>query len=159
MVKTKIVILNRIGPYAPNTHHIAFASNTFFSPSNILTVVKESDQDRAKAFCVLLNSIIFLSQFFILKEDTTGRYIHLRFYDFYEMYIFPKQNKISKLAKIFEEFGNEEFKSLREQLDVNFDLRYHSFWLKKKKAQLTLFKPQDLVIPAPNRIKFDSACV
>jgi hypothetical protein len=156
-VKTKLVILNRIGPFSSNTYHIAFASNISFSPSNILTVVRETDQERAKAFCVLINSIIFLSQFFILKEETTGRYIHLRFYDFYQMYIFPRKNKISKLTEIFTEFGNEEFKSLREQLDVNFDLRYNSFWMKRRKNQLTLFEPEDSVIPAENRIKFDLA--
>lgn len=122
-----------------------------------MTVVKESNLEVAKAFCVLVNSIIFLSQFFILKEETTGRYIHLRFYDFYQMYIFPKKNKISKLAKIFEEYGNKEFRSLRDQLDVNFDLRYNSFWLKKRKNQLTLFKPEDSVIPAQYRIEFDLA--
>ena len=77
LVKTKIVVLNRIGPYSPNTHHIAFASERTFSPSNLLTVVRETNEETAKAFCVMINSVIFLSQFFILKEDTTGRYIHL----------------------------------------------------------------------------------
>ncbi|HEC91862.1 MAG TPA: SAM-dependent DNA methyltransferase, partial [Candidatus Atribacteria bacterium] len=67
-VKTKIVTLHRINPYSPNTNLISFFSEIPFSPSNVLNVVKEDDKQTAKAFCVLLNSALFLSQFFLLKE-------------------------------------------------------------------------------------------
>lgn len=129
-VKTKIVTLHRINPYSPNTHLIAFFSEEPFSTSNVLNVVKENDEKTAKAFCVLLNSIVFLSQFFLLKEETTGRYINIRFYDFYEMNIFPNKKKIEALASVFNQFAEKEFPPIREQLDINFESRYGAFWSK-----------------------------
>lgn len=156
-VKTKIVTLRRINPYSPNTNLISFFSEEPFSPSNVLNVVVEEDVNRAKAFCVLLNSALFLSQFFLLKEETTGRYIDIRFYDFYEMRIFPKKENIKKLAKVFDEFSDKEFPSLREQLDQNFDDRYDAFWLKKKKGQTTFFSFEQSVKPSEVRLNFDLA--
>jgi hypothetical protein len=94
-VKTKVVTLNRINPYSSNTHLIAFFSKKPFSAANVLNIVKETDDKTAKAFCALINSVVFLSQFFLLKEETTGRYIHIRFYDFYQMKFFPTKQRIT----------------------------------------------------------------
>jgi len=158
-VKTKIVTIRRINPYSPSTYLISFFSEEPFSPSNVLNVVKEEDTDTAKAFCVLLNSALFLSQFFILKEETTGRYIDIRFYDFYEMDIFPKRGKIKNLARVFDKFSDKKFPSLREQLDKNFDERYKAFWLEKRKGQKTLFSLEEPVNPSEIRLNFDlSVC-
>lgn len=153
-VKTNIVVTRRINPYSPNTHLIAFYSDTKIYPSNQLNVIRETDKDRAKAVCVLLNSIIFLSSFFLLKEETTGRYIDIRFYDLYEMNIYPPNNLINRLAKVFDKYAGLEFPSLRSQLDRNFDDRYKSFWEKKKKGQ-KLPKRAEEIHPHPLRIKFD----
>jgi hypothetical protein len=156
-VKTKIVTLRRINPYSPNTHLTAFFSKEPFSTSNVLNVVRENDERVAKAFCALLNSIVFLSQFFLLKEETTGRYIDIRFYDFYEMNIFPEKSKIDGLVTVFDEFAQEQFPSLREQLDKDFDKRYKAFWLEVKKKQKTLFNTTDKVSPSKVRLDFDIA--
>jgi len=156
-VNTKIVTLHRINPYSPNTNLIAFFSETPFSASNVLNIVVEDDEETAKAFCVLINSIVFLSQFFLLKEETTGRYINIRFYDFYQMNIFPERQRIKELASVFDEFANKKFPSLREQLDENFDTRYSTFWLQVKKKQKTLFGLEDTVCPSNVRLEFDMA--
>ena len=156
-VETRIVTLRRINPYSPNTHFTAFFSKEAFSTSNVLNVVEEDDVETAKAFCVLLNSIVFLSQFFLLKEETTGRYIDIRFYDFYEMKIFPKKEKIKELAEIFEKFADKQFPALREQLDRDFDRRYKAFWLEIKKRQKTLFDVEEMVSPSEVRLEFDVA--
>jgi hypothetical protein len=156
-VKTNVVTLHRINPYSPNTNLIAFFSKKPFSASNVLNIVREDDEEAAKAFCVLVNSVIFLAQFFLLKEETTGRYINIRFYDFYEMKIFPKKTEIKALASVFDDFANEQFPSLREQLDKDFDARYHAFWLEIKKRQKTLFSTVSKVSPSKIRLRFDIA--
>jgi len=155
-VGTHIVALHRINPYSPNTNLTAFFSKKRFSASNVLNIVKETDTETAKAFCVLLNSAVFLSQFFLLKEETTGRYINVRFYDFYEMRIFPKKEKVKKLAAVFDKFAKKKFPSLREQLDRNFDARYKGYWGLRRKSQQTLFGEADLS-PAEIRVGFDMA--
>jgi len=158
-VKTKLVAVHRINPFSPCTYLISFFSEKPFSPSNVLNVVNEKDPETAKAFCVLLNSALFLSQFFLLKEETTGRYINIRFYDFYEMKIFPKRDKIKKLAKVFDKFSGKEFPSLREQLDQNFDQRYESFWQERRKGQKSLFSLKEPADPSEVRLDFDlSVC-
>lgn len=133
----------------------AFFSEKAFSASNVLNIVTETDTERAKAFCVLLNSAVFLSQFFPLKEETTGRYINIRFYDFYEMKIFPKDGKtIKALVAVFDKFAKKPFPSLTEQLDRNFGARYEGYWLMRRKKQQTLFGAGD-ISPSPIRLEFD----
>jgi hypothetical protein len=83
----------------------------------------------SKAFCVIINSIIFISQFFLLKEETTGRYIDIRSDDLSQMLILPDYNKVKKLSGIFDKFSSQPFPSLGEQLDAEFETRYNSFWL------------------------------
>jgi len=156
-VKTNIVTLNRINPYSPSTYLIAFFSEKPFSAANVLNIVKEDDDETAKAFCVLINSAVFLSQFFLLKEETTGRYIHIRFYDFYQMRFFPRNEKIKELADVFDKFADKQFPPLREQLDRNFDARYDAFWLGIKKRQKTLFDTEEMISPCDVRLEFDMA--
>jgi len=101
--------------------------------------------------------VAFLSQFFLLKEETTGRYINIRFYDFYEMVIFPKREKIKNLASVFDNFADRQFPALREQLDRKFDTRYSAFWLEIKNRQKTLFDMEEMVSPSDVRLEFDMA--
>lgn len=155
--KTKIATLCRINPYSSNTNLLAFCSRADFSPSDILNVILEKETDAAKAQCVLINSIIFLSQFFLLKEETTGRYIHLRLYDYEQILIFPVENKLTGLAAIFDKYAHIEFPSLRLQFDTEFDIRYNNFWLENKTEQKTLFEMNQLVTPSNIRLEFDMA--
>jgi hypothetical protein len=155
-VKTNLVVIHRINPYSPNTHLVSFLSDQRISPSNVLNVVKETDYGRAKAVSVLMNSIVFLSQFFLLKEETTGRYINVRFYDLEEMDIYPPPNTIKRLAKVFDDFALVEFPSLREQLDANFDIRYRNYWTEKRKLQASMFSDTPIQ-PSQTRIQFDKA--
>ncbi|MFX1344630.1 MAG: class I SAM-dependent DNA methyltransferase [Promethearchaeota archaeon] len=155
-IETNIVTMRRINPYSPNNHLISFYSHETFHPSNTLNVVLEKDLDRAKAFNVLLNSILFLVQFFLLKEETTGRYIDIRFYDFYEMRISPKDNFIKVLGDIFEEFSKKSFPSFMEQFDKNFQERYKAFWKERRKKQKLIQEWERRPIePSEIRLNFD----
>ena len=71
------------------------------------------------------------------------------------MKIFPKKEKIKKLAKIFDKFSNNKFPSLREQLDQNFDQRYDAFWQERRKGQKSLFSLKQPVDPSKLRMDFD----
>jgi hypothetical protein len=156
-VRTHIVISCRINPYSPNSHLLGFYSPTTLSPSNALTVIRQSSPDVAKAFCVVINSIIFLSQFFLLKEESTGRYMHIRFHDLKEMMIFPNNNIVMRLCEIFNEFASQKFPSLREQLDTEFDSRYKFFWLRNRRNQKTLFEMNEIVNLSRERLTFDKS--
>jgi hypothetical protein len=118
-------------------------------------VIREGNSDIAKAFCVVINSIIFLSQFFLLKEKSTGRRIDIRFYDLKEMMIFPNENTVMKLSAIFDQFASRTFPSLREQFDTEFDCRYTSFRLRIKEKQKTIIEFDEIVNPSRDRINFD----
>ena len=136
----------------------AFCSDTPISPNNTLNVILEPDPRRAKAVCVLLNSVLFLAQFFLLKEETTGRYVDIRFYDLYDMLLYPRDEVLGELIAIFDGFADQEFPSLREQLDQRFDERYDAFWQEHRTGQLPL---DDLFTapgqPSPLRVAFDRA--
>ena len=155
-VETRLVVTHRINPYSPNTYLMAFVSNDIISPSNMLNVIKEPDPSKAKAVATLLNSALFLVKFFLLKEETTGRYINIRFYDLYETNLFPKESLIPNLVKVYEAYCLSEFPSLREQLDKNFDQRYEEFWKVRRHDQPSLFSVfNNEVEPSEIRLNFD----
>jgi hypothetical protein len=57
--------------------------------------------------------------------------------------------------KVFDEFSDKEFPSLREQLDQNFEDRYKAFWLEKKKGQKTFYSFGQPINPSEVRLNFD----
>jgi hypothetical protein len=152
---TSIVTLRRVNPYSPSISLLSFWSTVSLSPSDLLNVIEEKETETAKALCVLINSIIFLSQFFLLKDETTGRYIDIRLYDYYQMIILPNKDKIGNLCTIFDDYAQSQFPSLRAQLDTAFDARYNIFWLEK--GQKTLFEMNQVVTPSSIRLEFDMA--
>jgi hypothetical protein len=157
-VKTRLVVTHRINPYSPNTYHAAFVSEDMISPSNMLNVVTEVDPNRAKAVAAILNSILFYVQFFLLKEETTGRYINIRFYDLYEMNLYPKEKTIPALVTVFDKYSDLEFPSLREQFDKEFDQRYKNFWALQRHDQPSLFNTLcNPVEPSEIRLDYDLA--
>lgn len=159
-VSTRIVTMNRINPYSPNTHLVAFASQVPLSPSNQLNVVREPNFERAKALCVLVNSWPFFSQFFLLKEESTGRFMHIRFYDLYEMTLYPPDDLVKPLARIYDEYAGVQFPSLREQFDTRFDDRYDEYYNASatRATQTRLWSVLNKPIePWPTRLRFDLA--
>ncbi len=158
-ITTNIVVSNRINPFSPDTNLTAFFSVIPVSPSNQLNVIVERKIPQAQAVCVLLNSILFFAKFFLLKEESTGRYIHIRFYDLEEMELYPPEEIVKSLAKIFQQYHKVKFPSLREQFDQNFDQRYEEFWEKERGfgQQRLLSTLGKLVKPFPARLEFDFA--
>lgn len=156
-VSTYAVVARRINPYSPNTYFVAFASEDDISPSDQLNVVREASLDKAKAICALFNSAIFLAYLFLSKEETTGRYIDIRLYDLHEIPLFPSDNTVPALAKVYDDFAQRTFSSLREQLDEDFDRRYEEFWSKNKGQPSLLNMPKDPIRPSQERLAFDLA--
>ena len=156
-IQTHLMTVRRINPYSPNHHLAAFFSETLISPANTLNVVMEADADRAKAVCTVLNSSLFWAHFFLLKEESTGRYIDVRFYDLYEMPLFPEPEHVKPLNEAFAKYGSIDFPALRYQFDQDFDERYDEFWEHRDQPAIrrlwsVLERP---LRPAPVRMKFD----
>jgi type I restriction-modification system DNA methylase subunit len=157
--ETSVVVNRRINPYSPNTHLTAFVSSNPISPSNQVNVVVDSDPESARAFCVVMNSFVFWTQFFLLKEESTGRFIDIRFYDLAEMQLKPRTNQIPRLLRVFEQYKNQTFPSLRQQLEMNFTSRYEEFWEAQRETRQRRFWPvlEGAIEPSPVRVAFDFA--
>jgi len=151
---SRTAVIRRINPFSPNQRLIAFHSNTPLILSDLFHVVDEQSDERAKAVVVLLNSIFFLAYFFNAKEETTGRYTEVRQYDLYGMKLYPRDEHVKNLANVFDKYKEKKFPSLREQLDINFDERYKSFWVRERKKQTILSEPSPLK-PDDLRLSFD----
>jgi type I restriction-modification system DNA methylase subunit len=158
-VETRLIVSRRINPFSPANHHVAFFSCEPLAPSDQMNVVMEPDNQKAQALCALLNSVLFFAQFFLLKEESTGRYIDIRVYDLKEMYIVPPPNLLKRLAGVFATYCKVEFPSLRQQFDANFDQRYEEFWAYHRgDCQGRLFSLLDKPVkPAKMRINLDLA--
>jgi len=127
-----------------------------FAPSNLLNVVKENDLEKAKSFCVIMNSVIFLSQYYLYRQDTTSRYAHIRQALLKQMNIFTSNKTvIKKLVKVFDKYSNTKFSSLREQLDQNFEDHYNQFWEDSRPNLSSSTKKSFKYKPSTLRINFD----
>lgn len=155
--ETQVVVSRRINPYSPNTHLTAFTSNEILSPSNQVNVVLERDQSLARAFCIVVNSWVFWAQFFLLKEESTGRFVDIRFYDLAEMNLRPTGSQVSKLNTLFERYRRKQFPALRAQLDQHFDDRYRQFWESQKQLPQKHLWPvsERPISPSELRLNFD----
>jgi type I restriction-modification system DNA methylase subunit len=151
---TYTMVVRRINPYSPNQALLAFNSNYPVIVADTFHVVNEQDEKLRKAFTVLLNSIFSLAYIFCNKEETTGRYIDIRQYELYAMKLFPSQEQAEKLVKVYEKYKEKEFPPLRKQLDKHYDLRYESFWARKR-GQMTLTQPPSMIEPHLLRLEFD----
>jgi hypothetical protein len=158
-VATRLVVLHRVNPYSPNTNLVAFYSDEPIHPSNVLNVINEPSPDRGRALCAVLNSVVFLGQFFLSKEETTGRYINIRFYDLLGMDIYPSDDVVEPLVEVYEKYKEEVFPALREQLDQRFDARYDEFRQQRseKADQLSLLDSvlDEPIEPDELRLNFD----
>jgi hypothetical protein len=159
-VKTNVVVARRLDYGSPNFHLISWVSERPLSPSNQVSVIREPDQRRAEAVCVVLNSALFLAYFFLLKEQSHARYADIRFYDLHEMPLYPIDEMVPALCRIYRKFGQAVFPSLREQLDQNFAVRYREYWEGQNATgkQAFLFSVLDKPVdPQKERVKFDLA--
>jgi len=155
-VSTNLAVSRRINPFSPSTYLNAFFSSIPIAPSDQLNAAIEEDLDRARAVCMLLNSACFFANFFLLKEESTGRYIDIRLYDLNTMTLFPPDALIKPLNKVFKKYAQVQFPPLRNQFDEHFEQRYKAFWDRERRGQTrarsVLGQP---VKPADSRLTFD----
>jgi hypothetical protein len=155
---TRIVIARRLDYGSPSFHLTAWYSKDELSPSNQVSVVREQDECTAQAVCALSNSAVFWAQFFLLKEASHARYADIRFYDLYEMHLFPPPELRKPLAKVFKKYSRIDFPSYRLQLDKDFDDRYTQFWESQREGPQQTFLWDTLnrpVSPSRYRLEFD----
>lgn len=155
-VSTHLVVSRRINPFSPSTFLTSFFSQIAIAPSDQLNIALEDNIERARAVCALLNSALFFANFFLLKEESTGRYVDIRLYDLYEMNLFPSNGLIKRLAQVFKKYATKRFLSLRNQFDQNFDQRYKAFWDRERRGQIhTHSVLEQPVKPAAIRLNLD----
>jgi len=126
-LRTHLVVSLRLNPFSPNVHLISFFSETPISPSDQFKVLREENVDKAKAVCIMLNSAIFLTNLFLSKEETTGRFIHIRTHDLQEIKAIPEATIVEPLVKVFDKYSRRAFPALHEQMDMNFLTHYQAF--------------------------------
>ena len=153
-VRTETVLTLRVNPFSPNVHLLAFHSDTPISPTDQFKAVNETDPIRAKALCVLMNSLLFLANLFLFKEETTGRYIHIRSHDLKQLRLIPQDDVLNGLARVYDTFAQREFPCLREQLDRRFTQNYEEFRARRRWPEGGL-----TIEPSPVRIEFDKAVI
>ncbi|MHB8107474.1 MAG: HsdM family class I SAM-dependent methyltransferase [Candidatus Cryosericum sp.] len=153
-VETHLAISRRINPFSPNTSLIAFYSNAPFSPSDQLNVIHAPDRETCKALCVVLNSALFLAQFFMGKEESTGRYVDIRSYDLLEMALMPDKTAIADLNHVYDAFCDAPFPPLSQQMDTQFVEHYAEQGLP---ALESLFSTNTPMEPNGRRLEFDLA--
>lgn len=152
--------VRRINPFSPNMHLVSSFCSTKLCASDQLNVFAAADIKTAKALCALLNSSLFFAQFFLLKEESTGRYIDVRVYDFEQMILFPATAQLPQLADTFDRLSSVPMPSIGEQFDSDFLERYDQFWERErpsgsqKKLWPLLEKP---VRPSKSRLDLDMA--
>jgi len=158
-VETHLVVCRRINPFSPSQNLVGFFSSEYVTPSDQVNILIEHDVKIGKAICTILNSVLFFTQFFLLKEESTGRYVDIRVYDLEEMYLKPLDRLIKPLSAVFKKFSDIKFPCLREQFDENFDQRYEEFWSQQKgDKQERLFSVLDKPVkPFKDRLEFDLA--
>lgn len=154
--KTKLMVSRKINPFSPNTNLISFYSSTPVYPSNQLRVVHEDNDTRAKAQCVIFNSILFLANFFLLRQENTGRWSDIAIYDLNQMVLYPSDSKVRTLASLYDEFCSRDFPSIGIQLDQKYERRYKRFKAKQE-ASDTLVRMDDDILPSNIRIELDTA--
>ena len=68
------------------------------------------------------------------------------------MKLYPTEEQVEKLVKVYEKFKDIEFPSLTKQLDEHFEERYKQFWAKERGKQETLTELPDI---KPNKLRYD----
>lgn len=155
-ISAHLVLARRINPFSPAQHFFAFFSDVPIAPSDLFNCIMEFDKAKAKAIAAILNSIVFLSQFMLLKEESTGRNIDIRLSDLTEMYVMPPPDTIPRLCEVFDRYASVRFPPLRKQLDMNFDARYEEYFSKLSKAENRLFSILDKPVkPFSDRLNYD----
>lgn len=156
-IATNLLVSCRINPFSPYNYHVAFFSNEPLSPSDQMNVIIERDTNTARSICCIFNSVLFFAQFFLAKEESTGRFLHIRLHDLQEMILLPDQDSVPRLCEVFEKYKDIPFPSLRCQFDQDFDSRYDEVWsTKKSDLQQRLWSVMKKGIdPFPQRISFD----
>ena len=96
---------------------------------------------------------------YTFKEQSHARYFDIRFYDLYEMQLYPPIALRTELAAIYRKYKATEFPPFREQLDRNYSDRYREYWESQEPggAQQQRFWPvlNQPVEPADARLNFD----
>ncbi len=124
---TNLAIARRCNIYSPNTSILAFYAEEKFIASDALKIIQNITDAEAKIICLFINSILYIAQFIIYKQATTGDYGEIRETDLLDFKIIDYQNinqkEEKKLLAIFDKISETEFPSIAEQVEKRFPQR------------------------------------
>jgi len=119
-----LLLPERFNPYSKNTHVLAFVSDEKLVTPHTIRIGLDFNKEEAKIQALLINSIVFLLQIFLNREETTGEYIHIMESDLILMYIlnleYLSESEKQTLLNLFEKLKDVEFPSILEQLENRF---------------------------------------
>jgi hypothetical protein len=119
-----LLIAERFRPDSDNTHLLAFVSNERATPPHTIRICPSFTLEEAKIQALFLNSVVFISQILLNKEETTGGYLHLMEFDLVLMNILDLDKLTTDekhvLLNLFDRFQNVEFPSILEQFQNRF---------------------------------------
>ncbi|MEM3488966.1 MAG: N-6 DNA methylase [Nitrososphaerota archaeon] len=125
--KSHIIIAERFNPYSVNSHLLAFYSEEPLVIPHTIRYGNNFSKEDSKFEVLFLNSIVFLAQLVLNKEETTGQYLHIMDSDF-RLLKYLDTEKLTKsdkdiLSSLFSRISKIEFPSLMDQLSGSFEPR------------------------------------
>jgi len=125
--ETLLALPERFDPYSVNTCLLGFYCDRQFVPNNTMFLLTVKDKALAKLLCLSVNSIVYLLDFYLFKQETTRRYTHIKASDFVLFHVLDharlsiKEKK--QLANLFRKLRKVEFPNILEQLKTCFTAR------------------------------------
>jgi len=122
--ETYLALPERFDPYSVNTCLLGFYCDDEFVPNNTMFLLTIKDRDFAKLLCLSINSIVYLVDFYLFKQETTRRYTHIKASDFVLFHV-PDLEQLTKKEKrelldLFNRLKHVEFPSILYQLKNRF---------------------------------------
>lgn len=120
-----VFICRRYVPFAPNTIHTCYYSETLAAPSGIMWSLKMSQQEDAKIITLWMNSSLHVAQILLKKIEDVWINVHKYVLDNFSI---VNPNSLSRaererLLQLFDETSHLEFPNLANQIKEIFPLR------------------------------------
>jgi hypothetical protein len=125
--ETHLALPERFDPYSVNTCLLGFYCDDEFVPNNTMFLLTEKEKKFAKLLCLSINSIIYLIDFYLFKQETTRRYTHIKATDFVLLHVLDyaklTKNEKERLLQLFNKLKDKPFPNILQQLKERFEGR------------------------------------
>jgi len=117
----------RFRPDSINTSILALYCDYEFVPNNTLFLLRLKDKVFAKIMALSVNSIVYLTDFYLFKQEATYGYTHIKATDFVLFHVLNAKELTKRvkdeLLELFEKCRKIAFPSIIDQLTEQFPTR------------------------------------